>query len=139
MIIYQISVFIENKPGRLTEIVSSLSEKGIDIRALSIADTTDFGILRLIVNDPELATQVLKEEGVTVSKTQVIGVRLADQPGALAGVLSILRDANIAVEYAYAFITHSKSDACVVLRVEDNESAIKALSAKGIAFLENIQ
>ncbi len=139
MIIYQISVFIENKPGRLTEIVSCLSEKGIDIRALSIADTTDFGILRLIVNDPELATRILKEEGVTVSKTQVIGVRLEDRPGALAEVLAILRDAGIAVEYAYAFITHSKNDACVVLRVEDNDSAIKALSAHGIAFLENIQ
>ena len=139
MIIHQISVFIENKPGRLTEIVSSLSEKGIDIRALSIADTTDFGILRLIVNDPELAMRILKDEGVTVSKTQVIGVRMADRAGALAEVLAILRDAKIAVEYAYAFITHSKSDACVVLRVEDNESAIRALSAHGIAFLEDIQ
>ena len=139
MIIYQISVFIENKPGRLTEIVSCLSAKGIDIRALSIADTTDFGILRLIVNDPELAMSILKEEGVTVSKTQVIGVRLADQSGELAKVLAILRDAGIAVEYAYAFITHSKNDACVVLRVEDNERAIQALAAQGIAFLENIQ
>lgn len=139
MIIFQISVFIENKAGRLAEIVSTLSKQGIDIRALSIADTTDFGILRLIVNEPERAIKILKDEGVTVSKTQVIGVRLADEPGALAQVLEFLTEADIAVEYAYAFITHSKSDACVVLRVEDNERAIETLSKHGVAFLENIQ
>lgn len=139
MIIFQISVFIENKAGRLAEIVNTLSKQGIDIRALSIADTTDFGILRLIVNEPERAINILQDEGVTVSKTQVIGVRLADEPGALAQVLDILTEAEIAVEYAYAFITHSKSDACVVLRVEDNERAIQTLSKHGVAFLENIQ
>ena len=138
MTIYQISVFIENKPGRLVEIVGTLSDNGIDIRALSVADTTDFGILRLIVNDPEKAIAVLKEAGVTVSKTQVIGVLLEDTPGALTKVLSILNDEGISVEYAYAFITHSKNHACVVLRVEDNEKAVKVLASKGVAFVEKI-
>ncbi|MEG2570560.1 MAG: hypothetical protein RSA70_03910 [Clostridia bacterium] len=139
MIICQISVFIENKSGRLAEIVALLSDKGIDIRALSIADTTDFGILRLIVDNPKLAIAALKEDGVTVSMTEVIGVRLTDKAGSLAEVLAILSEAGIAVEYAYAFITHSKSDACVILRVEDNAGAFAALSAHGISFLENIQ
>lgn len=139
MIIYQISVFIENKPGRLSDIVATLAQNNIDIRALSIADTTDFGILRLIVNNPDLAIQVLSEKDLAVSKTQVIGVKLADQPGALSEVLNVLRDAGIGVEYAYAFITHSKTNACVILRVEDNEAAIAALSAKNFGFIESIE
>ena len=138
MTIYQISVFIENKPGRLVEIIGTLSNNGIDIRALSVADTTDFGILRIIVNDPEKAINVLKAADVTVSKTQVIAVLLDDTPGALTKVLEILNDASISVEYAYAFITHSKNHACVVLRVEDNDKAIEVLSAKGVSFVEKI-
>ena len=139
MILQQISVFIENKPGRLSEIISALSNEGIDIRALSIADTADFGILRLIVNDPERASQVLWGQGITVSMTQVIGVRFDDRAGSLANVLTILRDADIAVEYAYAFVTHSKNEACVVLRVEDNDRAAKVLSEKGVSLVENIK
>lgn len=139
MSLQQISVFIENKPGRLSEIISSLSKEGIDIRALSIADTADFGILRLIVNDPERASQILWGQGVTVSMTQVIGVRFDDQPGSLANVLTTLRDADIAVEYAYAFVTHSKNEACVVLRVEDNDRAARVLTDKGISLVENIK
>lgn len=138
MTIYQISVFIENKQGRLTEIISTLSNNGIDIRALSVADTTDFGILRLIVNDPERAVEVLRAANVTVSKTQVIAVLIDDTQGEFAKVLSILSETNISVEYAYAFITHSKNHACVVLRVDDNEKAIKALSDKGVSFVEKI-
>ncbi len=138
MTIYQISVFIENKPGRLVEIIGALSDNNIDIRALSVADTTDFGILRIIVNEPEKAIEVLKAEGVTVSKTQVIAVLLDDQTGALKNVLAILNEEGISVEYAYAFITHSKKHASVVLRVEDNERAIKVLSAKGVSFVEKI-
>ena len=139
MIIYQISVFIENKPGRLSDIVSTLAQNDIDIRALSIADTTDFGILRLIVNNPDRAIEVLKDKNLAVSKTQVIGVKLVDEAGALAKVLTVLRDAGIGVEYAYAFITHSKTNACVILRVEDNEAAIKALAAKNFGFIESIE
>ena len=139
MNIYQISVFIENKPGRLTEVVDILAKNSIDIRALSIADTTDFGILRLIVSDPEKAIEVLRADGITVTKTRVIGVALADEPGALSKVLTILNNAGIALEYAYAFITHSKSNACVVLRVEDNDAAIKVLSENGVSFVEGIE
>ena len=138
MIISQISVFIENKKGRLHEITDLLAEKKVDIRALSLADTADFGILRLIVNNPELAMKTLLDEGVTVSKTQVIGVKLNDEPGALAKVLDILSEGDIAVEYAYAFITHTKNDACVVLRVEDNDRATQALKQAGISFIESI-
>ena len=138
MLLYQISVFIENKPGRLAEMIDLLAENGVDIRALSVADTADFGILRLIVNDPELATRTLQEQGVTVTKTQVIGVKLSDTTGALSKVLALLAKAQIAVEYAYAFITHSRNEACVVLRVEDNERAISTLRENGVALVEAI-
>ena len=139
MTIYQISVFIENKPGRLTEIIKTLSNKGIDIRALSIADTTDFGILRIIANDPEAAIKALREEGVTVSKTEVIGVLFEDKPGAFVEVLEILSGAGIAVEYAYAFLTHSKTSASVILRVEDNEKATKVLLDAGFTLIDSIE
>ena len=139
MTIYQISVFIENKPGRLTEIVKTLSTNGIDIRALSVADTTDFGILRIIVNDPEAAIKVLKAEGVTVSKTEVIGVSFDDKTGALANVLEILSGAGIAVEYAYAFMTHSTDSSSVILRVEDNEKAVKVLTDAGVTLIDSIE
>lgn len=138
MLLYQISVFIENKPGRLAEMIDLLAENGVDIRALSVADTADFGILRLIVNDPELAIRTLQEQGVTVTKTQVIGVKLSDTTGALSKVLALLAKAQIAVEYAYAFITHSRNEACVVLRVEDNERAISTLRENGVALVEAI-
>ncbi len=139
MTIYQISVFIENKPGRLTEIVKTLSTNGIDIRALSVADTTDFGILRIIVNDPEAAIKVLKAEGVTVSKTKVIGVSFDDKTGALANVLEILSGAGIAVEYAYAFMTHTTNRSSVILRVEDNEKAVEVLTDAGITLIDSIE
>lgn len=139
MTIYQISVFIENKPGRLTEIVKALATNGIDIRALSVADTTDFGILRLIVSDPEAAIKVLKAEGVTVSKTKVIGVSFDDKTGALASVLEILSGAGIAVEYAYAFMTHTTQNSSVILRVEDNEKAIKVLTDAGVTLIDSIE
>ena len=135
MLIKQISVFIENKPGRLAEITGVLSKAGIDIRAFSIADTTDFGILRLIVNDPEKALITLKENMMTVSVTKVIAVKLQDKPGALNSVLHTLFDKGISVEYAYAFITRAKDDAYVILRVENNEEAIKILEDAGISIL----
>ena len=131
MCIHQISVFVENRTGRLSDITGVLAKHEIDIRALSIADTTDFGILRLIVNQPEKAVAALKEAGITVSKTEVIAVRLRDEPGSLHNILTVLRDQGVVVEYAYAFITRKDTDACVILRVEDNEKAIRALQATG--------
>ncbi len=136
MLIKQVSVFIENKPGRLSEITDVLAKAGIDIRAFSIADTTDFGILRLIVNDPEKALNSLKENMMTVSVTKVIGVRMKDAPGALNEVLHILFDKGISVEYAYAFITRKKDNAYVILRVENNEEAIAILKDAGVTFLD---
>ena len=131
MLIHQISVFMENRYGSLCGITEVLAKNGIDLRALSVADTTDFGILRLIVSQPEKAVQCLKTAGVTVQKTEVIAVSLNDAPGALHTILEILKEKGIAVEYVYAFITRKDADACVILRVEDNEQAIAALTAAG--------
>lgn len=135
MLIDQISVFVENKSGRLSDITGVLSRENIDIRAFSIADTTNFGILRLIVNDPEKAEKALKESGLTVSRTQVIAVRIGDKPGSLHSVLQVLKSDGISVEYAYAFITRRHDDAYVILRVEDNEKAVKVLKANGVPIL----
>lgn len=135
MIISQISVFIENKSGKLRRITEILAKANIDIRALSIADTTDFGILRLIVSDPVKAETILRAEGMTVKDTRVIGVALDDKPGSLHHVLEILSGAGIGVEYAYAFITRKSSDAYVIFRVEDIDGAIKLLTGKGMRLL----
>lgn len=131
MLIKQISVFVENKPGRLADITKTLADHQVDIRALSIADTTDFGILRLIVNKPSTAAQALRDAGYTVSITEVIGIGLDDQPGGLCDALSTLLRAGITVEYMYAFIGRAKNTAYVILRVENTESAIKAFQEHG--------
>ena len=127
MTISQLSIFAENKPGTIYEITRTIADAGVDIRALSVADTQDFGILRLIVSDIEKARQALNEDNCVVSVTQVIGVAVPDKPGGLADVLKILKDADINVEYVYAFITISGKNACVVLRVGDNEKAVEIL------------
>ncbi len=135
MVIHQISVFVENRHGRLAEITGILAENQIDIRALSIADTSDFGILRLIVNDPDKAMAALRAASVTVSKTEVIAVELNDSPGALHNILTLLSDNGISVEYVYAFITRKNQDAYVILRVENNDNAIKVLQANNHSLL----
>lgn len=132
MKVKQISVFLENKSGRLAEVTRVLGNNDINIRALSIADTTDFGILRLIVNKPELANTVLKNEGFMVSETEVIAVEVPDYPGGLADVLSELGSAGINIEYLYAFIGRSAHNALVVFRVEGCDDAIAALGKKNI-------
>jgi hypothetical protein len=135
MLIDQISIFVANQPGRLTEITGILSKAGIDIRALSLADTTDFGILRLIVNNPSKAEAELKSFGLTVRKTKVIAAKLEDKPGSLYSVLKHLAENGISVEYAYAFITPIDDRACVILRVEDNEKAMGIFEKAGIRLL----
>lgn len=137
MKIKQISVFLENKKGRLLEATESLARAGINIRALSIADTSEFGILRLIVPHPEKAKEVLESSNFTVRENDVIAVGVADSPGGLAGILRVLNDADINVEYAYAFVQKSGEKAVVVLRVEDPEAAIKALNEKGVTLLSS--
>ena len=130
MTVSQLSIFVENKAGKLVEITEVLGRAGIDIRAMSIADTQDFGILRLIVS--EKAKKFLTENGNIVSITKVTAVAVDDKPGALTEVIKLLSDNGVNIEYMYAFITVSGKHACVVLRVEDNDKAIKLLSEHGI-------
>lgn len=137
MIIKQISVFVENKAGRLAEITEILAKTNVDIRALSIADTTKFGILRLIVNKPEETENALKAAGLTVSLTDVIAISITDEPGGLAVAMKALNAADIGVEYMYAFIGTPHKKAYVILRVEDNQKAIEVLTNAGIDLLKS--
>ncbi|MGI6435343.1 MAG: ACT domain-containing protein [Syntrophomonadaceae bacterium] len=136
MMAKQISVFLENKAGRLAHVTRVLGDAQINIRALSIADTSDFGILRLIVNDPDKAYQVLKEKGFTVSATEVIAVQVPDTPGSLATVLEQMTDEQLNIEYLYAFLGTNENDALVIFKVEDIPRAKEAFNKKGIRFLE---
>lgn len=136
MRVKQISVFLENKSGRLASVTEMLGANDINIRALSIADTTDFGILRLIVNEPDKAFKTLKDNGFAVSATDVIAVEVDDTPGGLGTVLKILDDAGVNIEYLYAFCEKSSKDALVVFRVEQIDDAINVLQNKGISVLK---
>ena len=135
MFIKQLSLFVENKPGRLAEITAIIAGAGIDIRALSIADTTNFGILRIIVDKPDEAERILREAGLTVSLTNVIAIGIPDVPGGFAQAMKALSDAEISVEYMYEFISRDEGRACVILRVEDNTGAVKALQAGNVEIL----
>lgn len=135
MLVKQISIFLENKSGRLAEVTKVLGSEGIDISALSIADTTDFGILRLIVNKPEKAEKALKEYGFTVSCTSVIAIAVVDEPGGLASSLQVLEDRNISIEYMYAFVGKETNEALVIIRVEEPEKAVKILEDNDIKVL----
>lgn len=132
MAIKQLSIFVENREGALVTITDAIAKSGVDIRAMSVADTQDFGIFRLIVTDPDRAKTSLEASDCFVSITEVVGVAIADEPGALAKVVKILARNNINIEYMYAFITISKKFAYVVLRVADNEAAEKILVDNGI-------
>jgi hypothetical protein len=134
--IKQISVFVENKPGHLLEIASALAEAGIDIRALSLADTTNYGILRLIVAEPDLALRVLREKELTVSLTDVLAVGVDDQPGGMVRALSALAEKQISVEYMYAFIGGTEDGAKVILRLDNNEAGAAALQEAGVRILQ---
>lgn len=136
MTIDQISVFVENRPGKLVEVVELLGAKGIDMRAMSIADTADFGILRLIVDKPAQTLEVLKAAEFVTSVNKVLPVLVDDKPGAMARVLRILSDAGISIEYVYAFITHKPGTASVIMRVEDNDKAIGVLKANGVTLAD---
>ena len=132
MFVKQISIFLENKSGRLAEVTRTLGANNIDISALSIADTTDFGILRLIVNKPEEAERILRDEGFTVSCTSVIAICVQDRPGGLAEALEILKKENIGIEYMYAFVGKKESEAMVILKVDNSEGAVKTLKENGV-------
>ncbi len=134
--IKQVSVFVENKPGHLVEIASALAEAGIDIRALSLADTTNYGILRLIVAEPDTAYRVLRDKGLTVSLTDVLAVGVDDRPGGMVQVLTVLAQKQISVEYMYAFIGGTEDGAKVILRLGDNEAGAAVLQEAGVRILK---
>lgn len=136
MKVEQISIFLENKSGRLAEVTDVLAKAGINIRALSLADTADFGILRLIVNDTEKAKQVLRDNGFTVGKTEVVAVEVPDRPGGLAGILNILKERGINVEYMYAFVQKSRENAIIIFRFDEVDGAISALTSAGVKILK---
>ena len=127
----QPTVFVENRQGALVDITDILAKNGVNIRALSIADTKDFGILRLIVNDNEVAQKTLSDAGYLLKMTDVVGVKIGDAPGKLSGALAVLDQNSINMEYLYAFMTRTERHAYVVLRVEDNAAAEAALEAAG--------
>jgi hypothetical protein len=136
MRVEQISVFLENKAGRLAEVTRILAETGVNIRALSLADTSDFGILRLIVNDNNKAKEALKKHGFTVGKTDVVAVEVEDRPGGLHKILDSLFQANVNVEYMYAFVQQSGSNAVIIFRFDNLEEAVKVLQANGVTVIE---
>jgi hypothetical protein len=135
MKVKQISVFLENKRGRLAAVTKKLAEEKINIRALSIADTSDFGILRIIVDHPEKAYQILKDNSFTVSMTEVIAIEISDVPGGLAEVLEVLEREGINLEYLYAFIGLADKEALNIFRVEKIDLAVKVLKKNGIRVL----
>lgn len=131
----QLSIFVENKKGRLEEITGILAKHQITIRAVSIADTTDYGILRLIVNKPDEAMIALKENGITVSITSVIAIAIDDKPGALYEAVKLLSENDISIEYMYAFLNPTNEAASVIFRIEDNKKAIEVLKNNGIRLM----
>ncbi len=135
MNVEQLSIFLENKSGRLAEVTSVLSRSGINIRALYLADTADFGILRLIVNDTEKARQSLKESGFTVEKTRVVAIEVPDRPGGLSGILNTIKEERINVEYMYAFVAKSGENAIVIFRFDELEKAVDVLRNAGVRLL----
>ena len=135
MKVEQISVFLENRAGRLSEVTQTLEDNGINIRALSLADTSDFGILRLIVSDNEKAKTALKERGFTVGRTTVVPVEVQDSPGGLNAILGILSSNGINVEYMYAFVQQSGKDAVLIFRFDRTDQAIETLQENGVTVL----
>ena len=131
MAIKQLTVFVQNRKGTIVAVTDVLAKNNINMRALSIAETQDFGILRLIVNDETAAEKVLKEQGYLIKVVDVVGVKIGDEPGKLTAALDVLDKADINVEYLYAFMARTEKHAYVVLRVEDNAASEKALEDAG--------
>lgn len=132
MFVDQISVFLENKPGQLSEFVRTLAKNNIDLLALSIAETNDYGILRIIVDKTEEADALLKNSDWAYKITKVLGVMVNDEPGSLIKILSVFENSGISIAYSYAFFSREKGRACIILRVDDNEGAAKLMQEAGI-------
>ena len=128
----QISVFLENKTGRLAEVTGILSEANVNIRALALADTSDFGVLRLIVDDNIKAVKALKNRGFTVGRTDVVAVEVEDKPGGLHRLLDMLHNAEINVEYMYAFVQHSGENAVMIFRIDNIDEAVRVLEEQNV-------
>ena len=131
--VYQISVFLENRAGQLSEITAALADNGIDLRAISIAETADYGILRMIVDDAQKATSVLMEHEYLLTMTPVLVVAVPDVPGGIAPVLATLAEGNIDIEYMYSLFTHTEGKAYIVFRVADSEKFVSLLATHGIS------
>lgn len=136
MKVEQISIFIENKSGRLADVTHALGSAGVNIRALSLADTSDFGILRLIVDKTDEAKAALKDQGFTVNKTEVVAVEVPDRPMGLYGILQVLDRGKVNVEYMYAFVERCGENAVIIFRFDNPEEAIRVLTANGINVLQ---
>ena len=128
----QISVFVENKPNKLAEAMKLLKSSKINIRAMALADTKDFGILRLIVNDTEKTVDILRDASYAVTVTEIVAISIPDSPGQLSRVLDVLGDSGVNIEYLYAFIGKSDRSVSFVIRVDDNDNAFSALNDAGI-------
>ena len=135
MKVEQITIFLENKPGGLEKVTKILKDAPINIRTLAVADTSDFGIVRLIVNNVELATKVLKESGFTVSRTTVVAVEVPDRPGGLHSILEVLAKENINIAYMYAFVEKSGENAVMLFRFDQQDAANEILLKNGITVL----
>jgi len=132
MLIKQISIFIPNKKGSLSQLTDILIAHNIDIRAIAVFDTAEFGILRIVVDDPDRAVEILNNEGIVAKVSKVIAVEPEDKPGSLNEIFSILRDADINIDYIYSFIMRKKEMPFIVLKVDQQEKAVEELTAKGI-------
>lgn len=136
MKVEQISVFLENKAGRLFEVTGILYEAQVNIRALALADTSDFGVLRLIVDQNDRAVAALKENGFTVGKTEVVAVKVEDKPGGLHNILKLLKETNLNVEYMYSYMRRIGQNAVMIFRFDDVAAAVKLLKEKGFSLLD---
>jgi hypothetical protein len=139
MKIHQLSLFLENKPGRLMEPCRLLAGAGISIRTLSVADTQQFGILRMIVSDWQKATALLKEAGCVINVTEVLAVEVPDRPGGLAGILEIFEDSGINIEYMYAFTFGRQGKAVLIFRFDKPDDAIARLQAAGVNVVDSVE
>jgi len=136
MQIKQISIFLENNAGRLAEVTSVIAKAGVNIRAISIADTADFGILRVIVDKPEAATEALVHAGFTTRVTDVLAVEIPDQPGSLAKVMALFKETGVNIEYLYASLEGKSDKAIVIFKVEDVAHGLKIVRDHGLSTLE---
>lgn len=135
MKITQISVFLENRKGRLYEVCSLFGKNKVNIRALTIAETPEFGILRVLVDKPEEAKKLLKDSGFTANITEIVAVEVPDKPGGLAGILKVLNDNNVNIEYMYGFVERSSEKAMMVFRFEDPDAAIEVMKKNKITII----